>query len=142
MESAPQSTITHNAVIEFASDLFLFPTPRRSPRERRAHKKKAYPAQKGGLKSVGTLPKSYLRRNAAKGANGRFHPVFVPKRALFAKMLEMAIGQARERDVPALSVQESWGRRTGDDRSDRGHGHPGKPCCFRESLKGGLGERT
>src|SRR3979490_2644397 len=25
MESAPQSTITHNAVIEFASDLFLFP---------------------------------------------------------------------------------------------------------------------
>src|ERR1700722_19572198 len=74
MESAPQSTITHNAVIEFASDLFLFPTPRRSPRERRAHKKKAHPAQKGGLKSVGTLPKSYLRRNAAKGVNGRFEP--------------------------------------------------------------------
>jgi hypothetical protein len=29
MESAPQSTITHNAVIEFASDLIL--NPRRSP---------------------------------------------------------------------------------------------------------------
>src|SRR5471032_1390004 len=29
MESAPQSTIAHNAVIEFASDLDLHPTPRR-----------------------------------------------------------------------------------------------------------------
>src|ERR1700733_9453632 len=47
MESAPQSTITHNAVIEFASDLFLFPTPRLSPRERRAHKKRALPCPKG-----------------------------------------------------------------------------------------------
>src|SRR5580698_10247741 len=50
MESAPQSTITHNAVIEFASDPDSSPSP--SPRERRAHKKKACPAQKGGLKSA------------------------------------------------------------------------------------------
>src|SRR4029453_1122181 len=51
MESAPQSTITHNAVIEFASRSRC--TPRLSPRARRAHKKKACPAQKGGLKSAG-----------------------------------------------------------------------------------------
>src|SRR5665213_2373902 len=51
MESAPQSTITHNAVIEFASDPDSRPSP--SPRERLAHKKKACPAQKGGLKSAG-----------------------------------------------------------------------------------------
>src|ERR1700749_735309 len=51
MESAPQSTITHNAVIEFASDPDCH--RRRSPRERRAHKKKANPAQQGGLKSAG-----------------------------------------------------------------------------------------
>jgi hypothetical protein len=46
MESAPQSTITHNAVIEFASDLDSH--PHLSPRERRAHKKKACPAQRDG----------------------------------------------------------------------------------------------
>jgi hypothetical protein len=51
MESAPQSTITHNAVIEFASDPDS--ARRRAPRERLAHKKKARPAQKGGLKSAG-----------------------------------------------------------------------------------------
>src|ERR1700732_5403244 len=51
MESAPQSTITHNAVIEFASDPDS--RRRRTPRKRRAHKKKACPAQKGGLKSAG-----------------------------------------------------------------------------------------
>jgi hypothetical protein len=31
--------------------ILVHPTP--SPRERRAHKKKAFPAQKGGLKSAG-----------------------------------------------------------------------------------------
>src|SRR5258708_35219439 len=31
----------------------LILTPRLSPRERRAHQKKAFPAQKGGLKSAG-----------------------------------------------------------------------------------------
>jgi hypothetical protein len=63
MESAPQSTIAHNAVIEFASDFGL---PHTAPRERRAHKKKAFPAQKGGLKSAGPcqnhLPGATLRR--------------------------------------------------------------------------------
>jgi hypothetical protein len=43
MESAPQSTIAHNAVIEFASDPVI---PRLSPRARPAHKKKACPAQR------------------------------------------------------------------------------------------------
>jgi hypothetical protein len=50
MESAPQSTIAHNAVIEFASGPWF---PHTTPRERRAHKKKACPAQKDGLKSAG-----------------------------------------------------------------------------------------
>src|SRR5258705_9770679 len=44
IESAPQSTITHNAVIEFASDFLFHPAP--SPRSRRTHKKEAFPAQR------------------------------------------------------------------------------------------------
>ena len=74
MESAPQSTITHNAVIEFASDLVL--TPRPSPRERRAHKKKACPAQKGGLKSAGPcqnhLPGATPRNGLKRVDFGRY----------------------------------------------------------------------
>jgi hypothetical protein len=51
MESAPQSTIAHNAVIEFASDLGPPNAYRRGSGGRT--KKKAHPAQKGGLKSAG-----------------------------------------------------------------------------------------
>jgi hypothetical protein len=69
--------------------------PRRSPRERRAHKKKACPAQKGGLKSGGTMPKSYPRRNAEERQNDRFRQVFELKQTLFGKILEMAVGQAQ-----------------------------------------------
>src|SRR5947207_15548711 len=47
MESAPQSTIAHNAVIELASRSWC--TPRRSPRARRAHKKKACPPKRAAL---------------------------------------------------------------------------------------------
>jgi hypothetical protein len=53
---------------------------RLSPRERRAHKKKAYPAQKGGLKSAGTMPKSHPRRNAAERQNGRIRQFLVGDR--------------------------------------------------------------
>src|ERR1700761_4756150 len=64
MESAPQSTITHNAVIEFASDPDF--APRHYRVMRRAHKKEACPAQKGGLKSAGPcqnqIPGATLRR--------------------------------------------------------------------------------
>jgi hypothetical protein len=70
-------------------------TPRLSPRARRAHKKKAFLAQKGGLKSGGTMPKSHPRRNAVARQNRRFWQVFTIKPALFGKILEMAVGQAR-----------------------------------------------
>src|SRR5712664_1125999 len=84
----------------------LILSPRLSPRERRAHKKKACPAQKGGLKSGGTMPKSYPGRNAAEGLNGRFRQVFASRRALFARILEMAVGETRQRYFPALRVQK------------------------------------
>src|SRR3954454_7882619 len=93
MESAPQSTITHNAVIEFASDPDGHPTP--SPRERRAHKNKARPAQKGGLKSGGTMPKSFLGRNVAKAINHQFQQVFAFKRADSGSAGSWAAGDAR-----------------------------------------------
>src|ERR1700737_3973068 len=84
----------------------ILSTPRQSPRERRAHKKKACPAQKGGLKSGGTMPKSYPGRNPAEGLNGRFRQVFASRRALFARILEMAVGETRQRYFPALRVQK------------------------------------
>ena len=83
-------------------------TPRLSPRERPALKNKAFPAQKGGLKSGGTMPKSYPRRNAVEGQNGRFRQVFTPIHALFGKNLEMAIGEARQRQLPTLRVEKTW----------------------------------
>src|SRR5882724_7835140 len=45
MESTPQSTITHNVVIEFASDLWCSPTPRRGRGP--ASKKGGLPCPKG-----------------------------------------------------------------------------------------------
>src|SRR5260370_33460443 len=84
----------------------LILSPRLSPRERRAHKKKACPAQKGGLKSGGTMPKSHPRRNAAEDLNPRFRQVFASRPALFARILEMAVGEARQRDLPALHLQK------------------------------------
>jgi hypothetical protein len=73
MESAPQSTIAHNAVIEFASDAVL---PSADHRGVAAGAQKRSPAQKDGLNSGATMPKSHWRRNAANGLNGRFSKGF------------------------------------------------------------------
>jgi hypothetical protein len=70
MESAPQSTIAHNAVIEFASDAVL---PSANHRGVAAGAQKRSPAQKDGLNSGATMPKSHWRRN---GLNGRFSKGF------------------------------------------------------------------
>src|ERR1700722_8032858 len=88
MESAPQSTITHNAVIEFASDLFLFPPhachrgsggriKKRPTLPKRAASNRAGPCQN-------RIPGATLR----KAQTVDFSRVFVPKRALFARILE------------------------------------------------------
>ena len=113
-------------------------TPRLSPRMRQAHKK-ARPGQKGGLKSAGTMPKSHPGRNAGKRENRRFRKVFAPEQAVFARILEMAEGQATKRQVPPLRVQKlRWrgGRDHGPDATDRhtrGSGGLGKGF---ESLVG------
>jgi hypothetical protein len=113
-------------------------TPRLSPRMRQAHKK-ARPAQEGGLKSAGTMPKSHPGRNAGKPENRRFRTVFAPEQAVFARILEMAEGQATKRQVPPLRVQKlRWrgGRYHGPDATDRharGSGGLGKGF---ESLVG------
>src|SRR5258705_7408697 len=108
MESAPQSTIAHNAVIERASRSWC--TPRLSPRARRAHKKKACPAQKGGLKSAGPC------QNHTPGATPRrAQPVdfgrYLRGGRCFPqecrRILEMAVGEARQRYLPALAVQKA-----------------------------------
>src|SRR6202051_1010461 len=145
MESAPQSTITHNAVIEFASDFSWFPTPRQSPRERRAHKKNAYPAQRAASNRAGPcqnrIPGATLRRTQTVD----FSRVFVPKRAFSQgswRILEMAIGQVRQRNLPALPVQNPWRRCIRDDSPDRGYRHAGETCVLCENLKAGLGDRT
>jgi hypothetical protein len=46
--------------------------PRRGRDLRPAHKKEASPAQKGGLKSGRTMPKSIRPRNAAEGETRAF----------------------------------------------------------------------
>src|SRR5258705_9820345 len=107
MESAPQSTITHNAVIELASRSWC--TPRRSPRARRAHKKKACPAQKGGLKSAGPC------QNHTPGATPRRSETvdfgrYLRRDRCFSgdcrRNLEMAVGEAGQRYLPALAIQK------------------------------------
>jgi hypothetical protein len=56
--------------LTFASDFLELPPA--SPRTRQAHKKEANPAQKGGLKFGGTMPKSSPGRNAGSGTKRRF----------------------------------------------------------------------
>src|ERR1700721_842098 len=83
MESAPQSTITHNAVIEFASDLFLFPTPRLSPRERRAHKKRALPCPKGRPQIGRDLAKIIPRAQRREGRKRSISPCICSETGAF-----------------------------------------------------------
>src|SRR5947209_5867752 len=92
-ESTPQSTINHNAVIEFASNLKV--APRRGRDVGSGAQKAGPPAQKGGLKSAGTMPKSQSRCNAKGGKFGRFRQLFAPEPAVLVKFLEMAIGPMR-----------------------------------------------
>jgi hypothetical protein len=67
MESTPQSTINHNAVIEFASD---FDVSRNAPLDREAagtqKRRLASPMSENCLNSARTMPKSTWRRNAMK----------------------------------------------------------------------------
>src|SRR5258705_7490150 len=98
MESAPQSTIAHNAVIELASRSWC--TPRLSPRARRAHKKKACPAQKGGLKSAGPCPKNTPRATPPEGPNPAFRQDFPPGPGLFRKNYKKAFERRGRGDSP------------------------------------------
>src|SRR5579871_3085593 len=86
-ESTPQSTINHNAVIEFASNLKV--APRRGRGLAAGAQKAGPPAQKGGLKSAGTMPKSQSRCNAKGGKNDRFRQLFAPQAAVFIRFPEM-----------------------------------------------------
>src|ERR1700688_4177114 len=104
MESAPQSTITHNAVIEFASDPDS--DRRRTPRKRRAHKKKACPAQKGGLKSAGPCQNRILGATPRRAQKVDFGKYSARKCEVFARISEMAVGQARQRHFASLGIQK------------------------------------
>src|SRR5258706_8910589 len=106
MESAPQSTSTHKAVIELASRSWC--TPRRSPRARRAHKKKACPAQKGGLKSAGPCQNHTPGATSRRAETVEFGRYLRRGPMLFAEILEMAVGEARQLYRPALAVQKPW----------------------------------
>src|SRR3990170_5967891 len=106
MESAPQSTITHNAVIEFAFKSWCSPRRHRGKRQR-IKRRPALP--KGRPQIGGTMPKSHPLRNAAEGRNGRFRQVFAPNRCFsskFRRILEMAVGEALKRYLPALGIQK------------------------------------
>src|SRR5689334_21582069 len=68
IESAPQSTINHNAVIEVGS-LAVTPERPETAWRRWAHKKKAHPAR-GGLKSAGPCQNRMPRAIAAAAESG------------------------------------------------------------------------
>src|ERR1700761_427247 len=78
MESAPQSTINHKAVIEFASDSWMS-HPRPVHVMRRALHIEVRPAQKGCLELAGTLPKSPSPRNAERPKKGLWDWIFSRK---------------------------------------------------------------
>jgi hypothetical protein len=62
------------------------PTP--GPLMRRTLKKEASPAQEGGLKSAGTMPKSSPRRNAM---NGKYRPFLTVQAPVFAGYFESLV---------------------------------------------------
>ena len=55
---------------------------------------------------------------------------------------EVAVGEPRQRDRPALSVQKPGNGGPGNDGADRGHGHRGEPGFLRERLKAILRDRA
>src|SRR5580692_1542176 len=139
MESAPQSTINNNAVIEFASD----PDCQFTPCPRKRERPKRRPAPPKGLPQIG--------RNHAK-IDPRVQRREWPKRSisagiwreqsLFAKILEMAVREALQRYLPAPRVQKAGNRSPGDNRADRGYGDPGALRGLREGVKASLRDRA
>src|SRR5882757_1215257 len=86
MESTPQSTITHNAVIEFASDAGVAPRlprergrrikrrpslPKRAASNRRDHAKKASPAQRREGQKTSIFERNHRQKRRLLNAEGR-----------------------------------------------------------------------
>jgi hypothetical protein len=94
MESAPQSTINHNAVIEVASDFYEFP-PRHGHYFYRPALSKQVRLPKGDLKSAETLPKSPPRRNAVGRKKRSISKGICAEAAVFTNFLEMAVRRSR-----------------------------------------------
>src|SRR3981189_430179 len=88
------------------------------------------------------MPKSLPRCNATKGLNGRFRRIFPSKSSHSSRILEMAVGEAGQRYLPALRVQKFWGRGAGDNGPNGRHGDAGQFRCLRERLKATFGYRT
>src|SRR5436305_1236358 len=53
------------------------------------------------------MPKSHPQRNAAESLNHLFRQVFTSRQVHFAKILEMAVGEARQLYLPALAAASS-----------------------------------
>jgi len=110
-------------------------TPRLIAAGHGARIKEGQPRPKGGLKSAGTMPKSHPGRNAAKQEKGRFRKVFALGQADFAKILEMAVGDVRQRQVPAICIQKSRRKAAGDHGSDRGNRDRGGSGSLRKGIE-------
>src|SRR5260370_27827216 len=106
MESAPQSTIAHNAVIESASDAGVVPRHHREERGRRIKRRPALP-KRAAPNRRGPC------QNRTPGATLRppktpiFGKGFAWKIVRSARILEKAVGQALERQLPSLRLGES-----------------------------------
>src|SRR6202020_2703725 len=150
MESAPQSTITHNAVIEFASDPDLAPRhdrgrggrikrrpalPKRAASNRRDHAKIVSPAQRSERPS-----RAFLRPQAAVFASDLAFPGPTARERRRRRpepanpgnpvhptqaSSKMTVGQSRQGDLLALFVEQARRRRPLDDLADHGDRNTG-----------------
>ena len=84
------------------------------------------------------MPKSYPRRNAAEAINASISAgicVVAGTMRGFRNTSEMAVGQPRQRYVPARAVQKPRNRGSCDHGADRGHGDPGDIGGLRERVQ-------
>src|SRR5581483_728847 len=122
MESAPQSTINHRAVIALPQNLIFVPHARCSDAECcTALPKERFANRRGGCQSCCACA------TPGEAKYVLFRRLFRPRKSRLPRSdaglalggLEMTVGAPSERQLPALVVEESRGIRSGDHGSDR-----------------------
>ena len=105
---------------------------------RQAHKKEPALPKRAASNRPGPCQNRIPGATPRRAKTGRISKGFcVETASVFAKMLEMAVGQRAQRDLPALRVEKPRTARPGDDRADRRSPHigcAGRPGEGRERV--------